>query len=436
MDECIQRFGGYGKIVFYDLWHQTIYDCLTTLRNQNTPIDIIIVQQWLKDQKILEQIGGIAYLAELQDAVPSAANLSYYLELVWEKFLMRKMVTACTEVVADVYDYKGDVYGLIDEVEKKILAVSMSAETQTAPTTNEFLNKAINNIEAAWQKNGEPSGLATGFPDLDNLTDGLHDGEMIVIAARPSMGKTALALNIAEHIALNVHLPVGVFSLEMTGESLVERMLGSVAKVNMREVKKGFFKEEQAPKITAAAGKINSAPLFIDDTAGLSILQLRARARRMHQQHHVRLLVIDYLQLLSSDKASWSDNREREIADISGGIKSLAKELHIPVIVLSQLNRESEKTGMRPKLSQLRESGAIEQDADVVGLLYNPNNQDDPSSQAESDEGLPIKLLIAKQRNGPRGETVNLTFLKQYTRFESQSHAEAAGVPLPYNDND
>jgi replicative DNA helicase len=273
-------------------------------------------------------------------------------------------------------------------------------------------------------------GIGTGFPDLDRVTDGLHGGEMVVIAARPSMGKTSLAMNIVEHVVLQQKLPVGVFSLEMTAEALVLRVLCSHAKVNLRNIREGFMSEHDFPKLTGAAGKLSNAPLFIDDTPGLSILQLRAKARRLWQQHGVKLFVIDYIQLLHSTARRSQENRQQEIADISSGIKALAKELNVPVIVLSQLNRELEKDKSRkPRLSDLRESGAIEQDADLVGLLYKPSGgEDDEGGAVEEQDGLPVNLLIAKQRNGPTGD-VNLTFLKSYTRFESAAKVSNEDVP-------
>ena len=262
------------------------------------------------------------------------------------------------------------------------------------------------------------------------MTSGLHGGEMIVIAARPSMGKTSLAMNIAEHVAIEQRLPVGVFSLEMTAESLVLRMLCSRSRVNLRNVREGFLAERDFPKLTGAAGKLANAPLFIDDSSALSILQLRAKARRMSQQYGIKLFVIDYLQLLHST-ARRAENRQQEIADISSGIKSLAKELNVPVIVLSQLNRELEREKSRkPRLSDLRESGAIEQDADVVGLLYKPSSgdEDEDGGSAAEQDAVPVNLLIAKQRNGPTGD-VNLTFLKSYTRFESAAKVSDEDVP-------
>jgi replicative DNA helicase len=260
------------------------------------------------------------------------------------------------------------------------------------------------------------------------MTTGMHGGEMIVIAARPSMGKTSLAMNIAESVAIDQKLPVGVFSLEMSSESLVLRMLCSRARVNLRNIREGFFSERDFPKITSAAGKLAASPLYIDDTAGLSILQLRAKARRMWQQYGIKLFVVDYLQLLHSTSRR-ADNRQQEIADISNGIKALAKELRVPVIVLSQLNRELEKDKNRkPRLSDLRESGAIEQDADLVCLLYKAATDDDEGPGYDERDSVPVNLLIAKQRNGPTGD-VHFTFLRSITRFESAAKVSDEDVP-------
>ncbi len=428
--ECIEKLKDDGHEAFYDLRHQTIYEALATMFNSREPVDIITLQQRLKDKQLLEQVGGIAYLAQLQDAVPSAANLSYYLDIVQEKFLLRRMIATCSDVVGRVYDYEGEVDALLDEVEKEILRINESRAQTTIVGVKELVNKAVTSIENFFSRKGVLSGLATGFADLDRMTDGLHGGEMIVIAARPSMGKTSLAMNIAESIVLEQGLPVGVFSLEMSSESLVMRMLCSIARVNLRSIREGFMSEADFPKLTSAAGRLARAPLFIDDTAGLSILQLRARARRMHQQHGVKLFVIDYLQLLHSTARRSQENRQQEIADISSGIKALAKELKVPVIVLAQLNRDIEKDKSRkPRLSDLRESGSIEQDADLVGLLYKPSSGDDEDgASAEEADGLPVNLLIAKQRNGPTGD-VNLTFLKSYTRFESAAKVSDEDMP-------
>jgi replicative DNA helicase len=295
----------------------------------------------------------------------------------------------------------------------------------------QLVSRAIGTIENYFNRQGELGGIATGFTDLDKMTDGLHAGEMIVIAARPSMGKTSLAMNIAENVVLNQKLPVGVFSLEMTADSLVLRVLCSQARVNLRSIREGFMSEGDFAKLRYGVDKLSSAPLFIDDTPGLSILQMRARARRLWQQYGIKLFVIDYLQLLRSTAKRAQENRQQEIADISNGIKALAKELKVPIIVLSQLNREFEKEkGRKPRMSDLRESGSIEQDADVVGLLYKPSASDEEEAGAvvEEPDGVPVNLLIAKQRNGPTGD-VNLTFLKTYTRFESAAKVSDEDVP-------
>jgi replicative DNA helicase len=340
------------------------------------------------------------------------------------------MVQTCTGIVGRVFDYEGEVEALLDEVERDILQISQDRVSGASATIKELVNRAISKIEEYHANQGLLTGLSTGFIDFDKMTTGLHEGEMIVVAARPSMGKTSLAMNIAEHVTLELKVPVGVFSLEMTADQLVLRMLCSRSRVNLRNVRDGFLAERDFPKLTGAAGKMAAAPLFIDDSSGLSILQLRAKARRMWQQSGIKLFVIDYLQLLHSTSRR-AENRQQEIAEISGGLKSLAKELNVPVIVLSQLNRELEKRGPgeRPRLSDLRESGAIEQDADLVGLLYRETKNKDGDEEVEMEQdAIAVKLFIAKQRNGPTGD-VDLTFLKNYTRFESAAKVSAEDVP-------
>ncbi len=417
---------------FYDLKHQTIFEALIEMREEKEAIDLITLQQRLKDKKVLDQIGGVAYLSFLADGVPSAANLRYYLDIVWDKYILRKMVQTCLSMVSQAYEFEGEMPRLLDEVESRILRINEERVKESNTSMQALVHEAVGRIEAYHHRQGGLSGLATGFPDFDKMTDGLRGGEMIVIAARPSMGKTSLAMNIAEHVAVEQQKPVAVFSLEMTSTSLVERMLFSRARMNLQSVRSGFMAGRDFPKLVTAAGKLSSAPLHIDDTPGLSILQLRARARRLHHQHGVKLIVIDYLQLLHSTSRRASDNRQQEIAEISGGVKALAKELNVPVIVLAQLNREMERDKNRkPRLSDLRESGAIEQDADLVGLLYKSNSGEDDESVPREEvagEGVPVNLLIAKQRNGPTGD-VNLTFLKSYTRFESVSRVSPEDVP-------
>ena len=293
-------------------------------------------------------------------------------------------------------------------------------------STKDLVMQAIEQIEKVYENRGSVTGLSTGFTEFDHMTSGLHQAEMIVIAARPSMGKTALAMNIAEHVALVEGKPVAVFSLEMSSQQLVQRLLCSRAKVNLQRVRNGFLSERDFPSLTAVASRLATAKLFIDDSPGLSIAELRAKARRLVASHQVQLLVIDYLQLLRSTSRRAQDNRQIEISEISAGIKSLAKELNIPIIVIAQLNRQPDaraKEGGRPRLSDLRESGSIEQDADVVGLLVRSEYYE-TDEEAKQEKAGQAELIIAKQRNGPTGD-VPLTFLKEYTRFENRAREQA-----------
>lgn len=429
LGECVEKLKA-GAQAFYDLRHQTLFEHLVEMYEAKEPVDLITVPQRLKDKNLLEGVGGLAYLASLPDSTPSAANLSYYLEIIKEKYLLRRMIATCSNVMARVYEHEGEVDTLLDETERDILQISEARVEPESRGMRDLVRNAINTIEHYQQRQGMLTGLATGFSDLDKMTSGLHAGEMIVIAARPSMGKTSLAMNIAEHVALEEKMPVGVFSLEMTADSLVLRLMCSRARVNLRDIRGGFIAERDFPRLTSAAGKLAAAPLYIDDTPGLSVLQLRAKARRMWQQHGIKLFVIDYLQLLHST-ARRVENRQQEIADISNGVKALAKELKVPVIVLSQLNREFEKEKNRkPRMSDLRESGAIEQDADLIGLLYKAitGDEEDGAAPAQEDEAIGVNLLIAKQRNGPTGD-VELVFRKSITRFENKSKISEDSIP-------
>lgn len=417
MNDCIAVL---RTAAFYDLRHQELYECLVAMFDRKEAIDIITVQQRLKDAQKLDQVGGVAYLASLPDFVPSAANLPRYLQIVREKFILRKALTVGSDICARIFEHAAcagphEVDELLDGIETDVLAISQErVEGSKATELKPHVLSALSRLEEWHAGQGALSGLSTGFADLDRMTTGLHGGEMIVIAGRPSMGKTSLAMNIAENVALDQRLPVAVFSLEMTTEALTLRMLCSRARVNLRSLREGFFTDRDFPKLSSAAGKLAACPLHVDDTPGLSIIQLRARARRLWQQHGIKLFVIDYLQLLHSTNRR-AENRQQEITDISGGLKALAKELDVPVIVLAQLNRSTEKEARKPRMSDLRESGAIEQDADLIGLLYRAEEEDENSARAEA---LAVNLLIDKQRNGPTGD-VNLTFLKSYTRFES-----------------
>ncbi len=417
-----------NALEFFDLRHRSVFENLVEMWG-TTAIDLITVQQWLKDRNILEGVGGIAYLSALQDAVPSAANLMYYYDIVREKNILREAIRVCSDVVERAYGEPGEFGEFVDHMEKSILQVAESNVEKSDQTMKEVVLKATAIIENKFANKGALTGVPSGYPDLDKMTCGFQNGEMIVIAARPSTGKTSLAMNIVEHAAVDHNIPVGVFSLEMTAESLGVRMLCSRARVNLRNINDGFLAEKDFTRLTNAAGKLANSPIHIDDSCGLDILQLRAKARRMWQQHGIKLFVIDYLQIMSGISGGRNQNRERDIADISMGTKALAKELGVPIIVLSQLNRDLEKDKHRkPRLADLRESGAIEQDADMVGILYKPSAGDE--EEKEEHDAIPVNLLIAKQRNGPTGD-VNLVFVKGHTRFESA--AKVYGNDLPDN---
>jgi replicative DNA helicase len=415
--ECVETI---DAEYFYNPAHQTIYTVLVELWNANAGIDLITFTQVLRDRNILDAVGGAAFITSLYTFVPTAANIGYYLEILREKYILRQIIAACTESVRRAYDEQDEVNALLDEVEQKVFAVGQDRFKAAGASMKETVMEALESIEALWETRGGITGIPTGFAEFDKMTDGLHEAEMIVIAARPSMGKTALAMNIAEHVALVEKRPVAVFSLEMSSKQLVQRMLCSRARINLEKVRNGFLAERDFPALTTAASKLAESQIFIDDTASISILELRAKARRLKAQHKIELIVIDYLQLLRSTTRRAADNRQLEISEISSGIKALAKELKIPIIVLAQLNRQPEaRAGGKPRLSDLRESGSIEQDADLVGLLVRPEVYED-DEDARAEKAGEAELIIAKQRNGPIGE-IPLTFLKEFTRFEDRA---------------
>ncbi len=318
------------------------------------------------------------------------------------------------------YEEQDEVGNLLDEVEQRIFAVGEDRFKGQMLSMKDQVMEAIESIEKLYERKGGITGISTGFVEFDRMTSGMHAAEMIVIAARPSMGKTAMAMNIAEHVAINEKLPVGVFSLEMSSQQLVQRLLCSRARVNLQKVRDGFLGERDFPSLTAAASKLAEAKIFIDDSASLTILELRAKARRLKAQQNVQLIIVDYLQLLRSTSRRAQDNRQLEISEISAGLKGLAKELKIPLIVVAQLNRQPEaRSGGKPRLSDLRESGSIEQDADLVGLLVRPEIYEE-DEEARAEKAGEAEFILAKQRNGPVGE-IPLTFLKEFTRFEDRA---------------
>ena len=420
--ECVEKI---NEQYFYVPAHQTIYSVLVDLWNAGQAIDLITFTQVLRDRNLLEGVGGAAFVTSLFTFVPTAANIEYYLEIVRDKYILREIISAATESVRRAYDEQDEVNNLLDEVEQRIFAVGEDRFKGQLLSMKDQVMEAIEAIEKLYETRGGITGLSTGFTELDRMTNGMHPGEMIVIAARPSMGKTALAMNIVEHVAVNQKLPVGVFSLEMSSQQLVQRLLCSRAHVNLAKVRGGFLGERDFPNLTAAASKLAEARMYIDDSSTLNILELRAKARRLKAQQDIQLIAVDYLQLVTSTSRRAQDNRQLEITEISAGLKGLAKELKIPVIVVAQLNRQPEqRSGGKPRLSDLRESGAIEQDADLVGLLLRPSfyeekEDDDKADSRTFDETAEeAELIIAKQRNGPIG-SVPLTFFKQFTRFES-----------------
>ena len=421
MGECVEK-----KITpehFHAPAHGIIFGILRELYDANKPIDFILLTQLLRDRQLLDKVGGPAFVTSLFTFVPTAANANYYIEILTEKHTLRQIIVTCNEFCSRSYEDQENVEGFLDEVETKLFQITESRLGDKTFQIKDAVVSALHSIEALYERKGEITGVPTGFADFDKMTDGLHGSEMIVIAARPSMGKTALAMNIAEHVALQCKRAVGIFSLEMSSQQLVQRLLCSQAKVNLGKVRDGFMAGRDFDNLTFAAAKIAESKMFIDDSAGLSILELRAKARRMKAQHDIALIVIDYLQLLRSTSRQAQDNRQREIAEISSGVKALAKELNIPIIVLAQLNRNPEnRTGDskgRPRLSDLRESGSIEQDADLVGLLMRDEYYAETDEEKEETKGK-ATLIIAKQRNGPVGD-VKLTFLKEFTRFEDSA---------------
>jgi replicative DNA helicase len=410
---------------FHHPAHGTIFAALEELSKANSPIDLITVTQALADRNQLDQIGGATVLVDLQTFLPTATNADYYIDIIREKHLLRRMIAVCTASAARCYEEQGDVKTLIDDVEKQVFTVAEDRVRGDLPEIKDHVNAALDAIELLYKNRGQVTGVPTGYKQLDNMTNGLHPSEMIVIAARPSMGKTALAMNIAEHVAVDKQIPVAVFSLEMSSQQLATRLLCSRARVNLHHIRNGIMPKNAQQELFKAVTEYSASKMVIDDTAGLSINELRAKSRRLMDKHGLGLIVIDYLQLLKSPSKRGQENRQIEIAEISNGIKALAKELTIPIIVLAQLNRKSEDRGDgKPRISDLRESGSIEQDADVVGLLYRSAYYA-KDEEEKSEKGGEAELIIAKQRNGPTGE-VPLTFLSEFTRFESRdlSHGE------------
>ena len=398
---------------FYKEAHRKIFEAMLILSEKNNPIDTVSVSNELKKKKSLKSVGGLYYLTGLVDKVPTAANIETYASIVKEKGILRDLISASHHMSKKAFESREDVATILDEAEQSIFSLTQQKDNKLFEHIQPILTKAIQNLEKMQSKKGAVVGVPSGIIDLDNVTAGFRKSDLIVIAGRPSMGKTALALSIARNASLESRVPTAIFSLEMSSDQLAQRLLSSEARIDGHEARTGRLQTARWKDVVIASGKLADAPLFIDDTPALSILDLRSRARRLKREENIGLLIVDYLQLMQGPRRS--ENRQQEISYITQSLKALAKELDIPIIALSQLSRAVEsRTDKRPVLSDLRESGAIEQDADLVIFLYRPFVYD---NKKVVEKGLAY-LIVAKQRSGPT-RTVKATFIDTYARFEN-----------------
>jgi len=404
---------------FYRESHRKVFRAMVELSERSEPVDLITLSDFLKNRGDLDAVGGTAYLASLADFVPTAANIAYYARIVREKSILRSLINTATDIATRGYEEQGNVEEFLDSAEKVIFDISEKKIKAAFVAVGDMIKDTLKTVEKLYERKEMVTGVSTGYNDLDKLTAGLQPADLIIVAGRPGMGKTAFALNIGAHAAF-AGVGVAVFSLEMAKEQLVLRMLCSEARVNSSKVRSGYLGERDFPQLAKAAGRLHEAPIYIDDTPAISVLELRAKARRLvrDRSKKIGLIVVDYLQLMRG--MGMANNREQEISEISRSLKALAKELGVPVMALSQLNRRVEdRNDRRPQMSDLRESGAIEQDADLIMFIYRDevyNKNDD------SKKGL-AEIIIAKQRNGPI-DTVNLTFLNEFTRFENYTERD------------
>ena len=397
---------------FYKPAHSAIYETLIELYDQNQSIDMVQLNQRLKDKQQLEHIGGLKYLIELAESVPSAASAAYYAKIVRDKAILRKLIESAGQIIYNCYNCDQDSSELLDQAEREIFQIAETRIGEDVAELKALLQQTYERLEA--EDGRLLTGLETGFFELDEITNGLQNGEMIIIAARPSMGKTALALNVAEHVAATNKQPIAIFSLEMSKQQLAQRILCSRSGVDSHKLRRNMLNRDDFARLSLTVGELSEAPLFIDDTPGLSLLALRAKSRRLAARHDIKAVFVDYLQLMS---CPGSESRQQEVSNLSRGIKALARELNVPVICLSQLNRSPEgREGHRPRMSDLRESGSIEQDADVVMMLH----REDYYHKGEEgyEENNTAEVIITKQRNGPTG-VVKLLFNGPTTRFQN-----------------
>ncbi len=404
---------------FYKEAHRKIFSGCIDLFDRNEPVDLVTLANELMRRKQLEEVGGASTLSALVDAVPTAANVGYHARIVKDKALLYALIQKATAVVSRAYADQDDVDEVLDWAEQQIFELSQDKISRSFVPVKSVLKGTFQLIEKLYDRKSHVTGVPTGFKKFDEMTAGLQASELVVVAGRPSMGKTSFCLNVAQHAAITERIPVAIFSLEMSKEQLVQRMLCSVASVDSHKLRTGYLSDADWPRLTTGAGRLSEAPIFIDDTPGISLLEMRAKARRLKAEQGLGLVIIDYLQLISG--RGRIESRQQEISEISRSLKAMAKELDVPVVALSQLSRAVEsRQPPRPQLSDLRESGAIEQDADVVTFLYRPafyrTRKEDELDEPEDNT---TEVIIGKQRNGPTG-TVHLAFLREYTRFEDQ----------------
>ncbi|HLR79586.1 MAG TPA: replicative DNA helicase [Bacillota bacterium] len=401
---------------FYRAAHQRIFETMMRLSDRGEAIDVITVTSDLNDRKQLEEAGGASYLTEVAGSVPTAANIEYYSEIVEEKSLLRRLIRAATDIVTTTYAREDEVEDVLNEAEKAILEVSGQKNSGAFKPIKDVLIDVYDQIEQLHQNNDDVTGIATGYRDLDRITSGFQRNDLIIIAARPSVGKTAFALNIAQNVAVNTDENVAIFSLEMGAEQLVQRMLCAEGNIDSQRLRNGRLEADDWGKLTMAMGSLSNAGIYIDDTPGIRVSEIRSKCRRLKQEHGLGMIFIDYLQLIQGNVRS-NENRQQEVSEISRSLKALARELNVPLIALSQLSRGVEqRQDKRPMMSDLRESGSIEQDADIVGFLYRDDYYD-----SESEQQNIIEIIISKQRNGPTG-TVELAFVKEYNKFVDLDH--------------
>jgi replicative DNA helicase len=397
---------------FYKEAHRAVYEAICTLFEKGEPADLITVTEALREHGKLDRVGGAVFISSLANSVPTAANVEYYAKIVKDRAILRALVKAGTSIAASAYEASADVEVALDEAEQAIFQIAQKKSIQSYTDIRRVLVEAFERIEYLYSSKGGVTGVASGFSDLDNITSGFQPSDLIIIAGRPSMGKSAFALNIVENAALRDGVPCAVFSLEMSKEQLAQRMLCSVAGVDGQRLRTGFLRDDDWPKLSFALGKLSEAAIFVDDTPSISIMEMRAKARRIRAEHNLGLIVVDYLQLMVGKTRT--ESRQQEVTEISRSLKQLARELEVPVVALSQLSRAVEqRTEKIPSLADLRESGSLEQDADVVIFLY----RDDYYNLDSDRKGL-MDIIVAKQRNGPTGK-VSLVFLKEFGRFES-----------------